>query len=159
MRKLSILMCLVILCALFTGCGTRSSPRAAFTQFTRAMKEGNWSAMYDMLSKRSKKAFEDEGYKKMKEFVENMPPDLKKQKLSDLGITPEELLKMSSRDFFVLIMQKTDASKEFIKGSGNDEVERVQVKDKVARLKIKGKNEVATMVLEDGAWKIEFEEN
>jgi len=115
--------------------------------------------MWDMLSKRSKKAFEDEGYKKMKEFVENMPPDLKKQKLSDLGVTPEELIKMNAKDFFILIMQKTDASKEFVKGSTNDEVEKMQIKDRIAKLKLKGKNEVATMVLEDGAWKIEFEEN
>jgi hypothetical protein len=159
MKKITLFLCLLFLFAYFTGCTSRPSPKTAFSSFTKAMKDGNWSGVWDSLSKRSKKAFEDEGYKKMKEIVENMPPDLKKEKVSDLGVTYEELIKMNAKDFFILIMEKTNASKEFAKGSGNDEVERVQIKDTIAKLKIRGKNEVATMVLEDGAWKIEFEEN
>ncbi len=111
-----------------------------------------------MLSQKTQKAFVDEGYTRMKETITNMPPDMKKEKIPELGVTWEELLKIKPKDFFVLIMKKTNASKEFVKNSANEGIERISVKNNVAKLKIKDKNEVATMVLEDGKWKIEFEE-
>jgi len=150
---------LAILLVIATGCSTQPSPKTAFKQFSSAMIQGNWAAVWDMLSKKSQKSFEEEGYKKMKETLETLPPDLKKDKIAELGVTNEELLKMNVKDFFILIMKKTDASKEFVKSGGKDEVERVQIGRNKAKLKIRGKNEVATMVLEGGAWKMEFEED
>jgi hypothetical protein len=150
---------LAILLVIATGCSTQPSPKTAFKQFSSAMIQGNWAAVWDMLSKKSQKSFEEEGYKKMKETLETLPPDLKKDKIAELGVTNEELLKMNVKDFFILIMKKTDASKEFVKSGGKDEVERVQMGRNKAKLKIRGKNEVATMVLEGGAWKMEFEED
>jgi len=150
---------LAILLFIATGCSTQPSPKTAFKQFSSAMSQGNWAAVWDMLSKKSQKSFEEEGYKKMKETLETLPPDLKKDKIAELGVTNEELLKMNVKDFFILIMKKTDASKEFVKSGGKDEVERVQIGRNKAKLKIRGKNEVATMVMEGGAWKMEFEED
>jgi len=150
---------LAVLLIITMGCSTQPSPKKAFKQFSAAMGQGDWSTVWDMLSKKSQKSFEDEGYKKMKETLETLPPDLKKERIAELGVTNEELMKMNVKDFFMLIMKKTDASKEFVKSGGKDEVERVQTGRNKARLKIKGKNEVATMVMEGGAWKMEFEED
>ncbi len=155
-RAVSIL---AVLLFITMGCSTQPSPKTAFRQFSTAMSQGNWATVWDMLSKKSQKSFEEEGYKKMKETLQTLPSDLKKDKIAELGVTNEELLKMNVKDFFILIMKKTDASKEFVKSSGKDEVERVQTGHNKARLKIKGKNEVATMVMEGGAWKMEFEED
>lgn len=150
---------LITIFAFVAGCGKTSAPKTAFLQFNSAVKAANWSAVWDMLSKKTQKAFEEEGYKKMKEIIKTMPKDVKKEKIPELGVTNEELMKLSPKDFFILILQKTNASKEFVKNAGGDEVEKVHIKDNVAKLKIKNKNEVATMVLEDGKWKMEFEEN
>jgi len=160
MKQLTALFLGLFLVGLISGgCTTGPSPRAVFGDFTKAMRDGKWDTVWEMLSAKSRKSFEDEGYKKMKEIIEAMPADLKKEKVAELGVTHEQLLKMSPRQFFVLIMQKTNASKEFLKDSSRDEVEKVQVKNGKAKLKIRGKNEVATMVLEKGNWKIEFEED
>ncbi|MHC9540821.1 MAG: hypothetical protein AB9903_15060 [Vulcanimicrobiota bacterium] len=155
-RAVSLLAVLLIITV---GCSTQPSPKKAFKQFSTAMSQGDWSTVWDMLTKKSQKSFEDEGYKKIKDTIEALPPDLKKDKIVELGVTNEELMKMNVKDFFILIMKKTDASKEFVKSGGKDEVERVQLRRNKAKLKIKGKNEVATMVMEGGAWKMEFEED
>ncbi|MDQ7825272.1 MAG: hypothetical protein RDV48_20900 [Candidatus Eremiobacteraeota bacterium] len=157
--KILFLSVLVLITATFWGCGNQSAPKKAFLEFTSAMREGNWDTVWDMLSEKSQKAFEEEGYKKMKEILDTMPSDLKKQKITELGVTNGELQKMSAKDFFKLIMKKTDASKEFMKNAGGDQVEKAQVQENKARLKIKGKNEVAVMVCEKGKWKMEFEED
>jgi hypothetical protein len=149
----------LLLLLIFAGCTSGPSPKTAFGEFTKAMREGKWESVWDMLSTKTRKSFEEEGYKKMKEVIEAMPADLKKEKVAELGVTHEQLLTLGAKEFFVLIMQKTNASKEFRKDSGKDEVEKMQIKNQKAKLKIKGKNEVATMVMEDGNWKVEFEDD
>jgi len=157
--RIFVVINLFLAALIIGGCTTGSSPRTAFGEFTKAMREGKWDTVWEMLSAKTQKSFEDEGYKKMKEIIEAMPSDLKKEKVAELGVTHTQLLKMNPREFFVLVMQKTNASKEFLKDSANDEVEKVQIKNGKAKLKIKGKNEVATMVIEKGDWKVEFEDD
>jgi hypothetical protein len=157
--RIFVVINLFLVALIIGGCTTGFSPRTAFGEFTKAMREGKWDTVWEMLSSKTQKSFEDEGYKKMKEIIEAMPSDMKKEKVAELGVTHTQLLKMNPREFFVLVMQKTNASKEFFKDSANDEVEKVQIKNGKAKLKIKGKNEVATMVMEKGNWKVEFEDD
>lgn len=151
----AVLMLFVFLLA---GCRQDDAPKTAFAEFNRNLTDKNWVQVWDGISSKSRKAFEEDGFRRTKDIIETMPPETRKEKIETLGITHNELLDMSARDFFVLVMEKTESSQDF-SALASAEVASVKITDGGrAVLKLKNSNEAAHMVLEDGRWKVEFEE-
>lgn len=151
----------IVLCCAFVftaGCQNDSAPKNAFMAFNEALNNKNWETVWKMLSSNSQKAFAEEGYKRMHEIIEAMPPEMRKKKPESLGVTYNELLDMSPEKFFLYVMKKTEKSQDFFNVPMNPEISKVKIKDNKAVLFIKGKNEYVNMVLENNEWKIEFEE-
>ncbi len=151
-----------LLCVTFIvlGCGCKKdeAPMKSFRSFNTALKQKNWEEVWDLLSLKSKKAFAEEGYKRMKEIIESMPPEMRKKKVDSLDVTHAQLLDMEPKQFFLYVMKKTESSQDFFSEELDPEISKTIINGDKAVLYIKGKNEYVNMVLENGVWKIEFEE-
>ena len=153
-----IVACLFSFDALF-GCKKDDAPSKAFFSFNEALNQKNWEKVWSMISSKSKKAFAEEGYKRMREIIEAMPPEMRKKKIESLDLTHDQLLDMSPKNFFLYVMEKTEKSQDFFKVPSNPEIGKTKIKGNKAVLYIKGKNEYVNMINENGEWKIEFEED
>ena len=150
--------------------------KVAFVEFTSALNEKKWQNVWDGLSKKSQDAFTKEGYKRMQEIIEAMPPELRNKKIESLNLTNNDILKMPADKFFIFVMEKTQDSQEFSELALSGEVSSVLItpvttdsvtanKEKSspsvterAVIKLKDKLEEAVMVKQDGVWKMEFED-
>ncbi len=160
MRILSfvfVFAALFCLSAALCGCEKDSAPSRAFNEFNESLEKKDWKKVWSMLSSGSRKAFSEEGYKRMREIIEAMPTEIRKKKVEDLGVTNDELYNMSPEAFFVFIMKKTEASQTFLKTPAPVDVGKVVVDGDKAVLYVKGKSEYVNMILEDGKWKVDFE--
>lgn len=148
-----VLMCVLIL---LVSCGkTLSKPSEAFQNFKVALSDRDFSAVWEMLSNRSKKSFETRFFDETKKEINNLPSEEKKNVNPVLGKTGEEILKMKTKDFFVLLMQETEAGDEMAQKAGA-EVELVTVNGNSAKLRIKEHKDEVTMVKEGREWKVEL---
>ncbi len=164
MKKISILIISLVFVSFFTGCAPKEDSEKtavikAFNEFTSSLNQKKWTQVWEMLSSKSKKAFEKEGYKRMQEILEAMPPEIRKKRINSLGVTQNELLKMPPEKFFVFVMEKTQDSQEFASMPLSVEVSSVEIKENKAVLKLKDNLEKAIMVKEGEQWKMEFEED
>ena len=148
----------------------------AFTSFTNALNQKNWQVVWDSLSEKSQNAFSKEGYKRMQEIVEAMPPEIRKKKIDSLGITNNDFLSMTPDKFFIFVMEQTQDSQEFSSIPLSGEVSSVLITPVIPKnespnneepsnnitaravLKLKDNMEEAVMVKQNGIWKIEFED-
>lgn len=174
MRIFSMLLILFVLFSL-TACNSakkedinEKAVKEAFSVFVSSLNEKNWQKVWDGLSKKSQDAFTKEGYKRMQEIIEAMPPEVRNKKIESLNMTNNDILKMTPDKFFIFVMEKTQDSQEFSDLPLSGEVSSVvitpvpsskpsPVTDR-AVIKIKDKLEEAVMVKQDGVWKMEFED-
>ena len=174
MRTLSVLLLFIILFSL-TACNSvkkedpnEKAVKEAFSAFVSALNDKNWQNVWDGLSKKSQDAFTKEGYKRMQEIVEAMPPEIRTKKIESLNMTNNDILKMAPDKFFVFVMEKTQDSQEFSDLPISGEVASITITSlssakpssvtERAVIKIKDKLEEAVMVKQDGVWKMEFED-
>lgn len=159
MKKISLVLCVVVAGFLFlaAGCSKDSEPSKAFIAFNDALIAKEWETVWDMLSSRTQGAFAEEGYKRMREVIEAMPPELRKKKVEGLELTHDQLYDMKPKQFFLFIMKKTEASQAFVKAAVKPEIKKAEVEGDKATLFLKGKNEYVCLIKEDGKWKIDFE--
>lgn len=148
-----VLMCVLIL---LVSCGKAiSKPSEVFQNFKVALSDRDFSAVWEMLSNKSKKNFETRFFDETKKEINNLPSEEKKNVNPVLGKTGEEILKMKTKDFFVLLMQETEAGDEMAQKAGA-EVELVTVNGNSAKLRIKEHKDEVTMVKEGREWKVEL---
>jgi len=147
------LMCVLIL---LVSCGkAKTKPSEAFQSFKVALSDKDFSAVWEMLSNKSKKNFESRFFDEAKKEIDNLSPEEKKNVNPVLGKTGEEILKMKTKDFFVLLMQETEAGDEMTQKAGA-EVELVTYNGNSAKLRLKEHKDEVTMVKEGGDWKVEL---
>jgi hypothetical protein len=79
----------------------------------------------------------------------------KKEPHPVLGKTGDDILKMTTKDFFVLLMAETDAGKE-LAATSHGEVESVRIEGDKAHVKIKNQKEDVTLVKENATWKVDL---
>lgn len=158
MNKIVISVFCILTAIFLFGCEKQNAPIQAFNDFNKSVNAKDWQKVWSMLSSKSQKAFASEGYKRMCELIEAMPPEIRKKKVDSLNVTNDELLKMSPEQFFIYVMKQTEESQDFFKVPLSVEIANSEVKDDKAVLYVKGKNEYVLMVKENGEWKMEFEE-
>jgi hypothetical protein len=150
---------LIIASALFfiASCArkTVSDPKDSFRTFQVALSDKDFSSAWDMLSSSSQKKFEKNFFEETKKEITKLPDAKRKEAQPVLGKTGDEILKMKTKDFFVLLMQDTEAGKEFSE-KAHCEVESVAISGATAKVKIKDQKDEVTMVKESNAWKVEL---
>jgi hypothetical protein len=151
---LALLLSCVILCA---SCAKKSAsdPKDSFRTFQVALSDKDFSSAWDMLSSSSKKKFEKNFFEETKKEITTLPDAKRKEAQPVLGKTGDEILRMKTKDFFVLLMQDTEAGKEFSE-KAHCEVESVAISGATAKMKIKDQKDEVTMVKESNAWKVEL---
>jgi len=177
MRILSVILVLLVVLGI-SACKSskkenpeEAAVKSAFASFTSALNEKNWQKVWDGLSQKSQNAFMHEGYKRMQEIIEAMPPEVRKKKIESLGLTNNDILKMPPDKFFIFVMEQTQNSQEFSDLPLSGEVASVAItpapvnagksKSEISEravLKLKEQPEEAVMVKQGGIWKMEFED-
>lgn len=162
MRK--ILLPILILAIFLAGChkttsSQESNVRESFNAVVNSLNGKQWSGFWSLLSQKSQKAFADSGYKRMKEIVNAMPPELRKKKIEHLNKTYNDFVDMSAKDFFIYIMTNTEASQTFSTVPLAPEILSIKFPtENRAEISLKNTQERAIMVREGDDWKIEFED-
>lgn len=159
MRKLLLPVFVVFIALIFSvSCGKPkddAGPGDTFKNFKTALTNRDFATVWDMLSGPSQNKFNKDFFETAKTEINSMPAEKKKEVHPILGMTNEEIAGMKTKDFFVLIMGKTEAGNEFT-GKANCEVELVNVKGNTAKLKLKDLNDEVTMIKEGNTWKVEL---
>ncbi len=163
MIKKSALFLIFISIIALVSCTPARSPEEikaeqTFLHFVTLLNDNKWSEVWNMLSTKSQKAFSEEAYNRMKETIDALPPEIRKKEIKALGKHYNDFLNMSSQDFFVYVMEKTQKSQEFALVPLSVVVDSVDVKDNRAEIRLKDTFEKAVLVKEKNDWKIEFEE-
>jgi hypothetical protein len=157
-RSFKLFLVLVLMCAvLCVSCAKKSvsDPKDSFRTFQVALSDKDFPSAWDMLSTSSQKKFEKNFFDETKKEINGLPDAKRKEAHPVLGKTGDEILRMKTKDFFVLLMQNTEAGKEF-SDKAHCEVESVTVSGATAQVKIKDQKDGLTMVKEQSAWKVEL---
>lgn len=151
------LLILVITMALSFSCGTHKAegPEETFESFQAALSGKDFPAVWDMLSNKSHNDFDTHFFEKAKKEVQSLPKEKQKEENAVLGKTGEEISKMTTRDFFILLMEQTEAGEEFAK-KASAEVAKVTVTGNTAKLSLKDQKDEVTLVKEGKFWKVEL---
>jgi hypothetical protein len=132
-----------------------SDPKDSFRTFQVALSDKDFSSAWDMLSGSSQKKFEKNFFEETKKEITTLPDAKRKEAHPVLGKTGDEILRMKTKEFFVLLMQNTEAGKE-LSEKAQCAVESVTVSGATAKVKIKDQKDEVTMVKEQDRWKVEL---
>ena len=156
---LPLLMLLFILLStlpFIISCSSEPSPEATLRLFVDSIVQKNWETTWDLLSYQSQKMFEEQVLNPIKLKFKTTPQEARSLKHPQLGVSVQDLLDMSAKDFFILNMQKTDMRDTFLKilNPDNLKVEKVKVEGNIAKIKLKGRAQEISLVREQGKWRI-----
>ncbi len=144
---------LLVLCTLITASCGGPRPRESLRSLAVSAKDNDWNNVWNHLSSKS------QIFTPLKEKLCNLPESSKKAVNPRFGIDADAVIKMSARDYFVMVMEKTDAS-ERIHQRFNPEtlgIEQETIEKGRARIKLKSESRPLFFVKEFGAWKMEWE--
>jgi hypothetical protein len=120
-----------------------------------ALSDRDFAAAWDMLSGASQKKFEQTMFSEARKEITSQADAQKKEPHPVLGKTGDEILKMSVKDFFVLLMGATEAGNE-LAAKANGEVASVKLDGGRAHLALKDQKDEVILVKEQGTWKIDL---
>lgn len=152
------LLLLLAVSLLFTSCARTKKaavPGECFRAFQVALSDRDFGAAWDMLSGATQKKFEQTMVSEARKEITSQADAQKKEPHPVLGKTGDEILKMSPKEFFVLLMGATEAGNE-LAAKANGEVASIRIDGAKAHLALKDQKDEVTMVNEQGTWKIEF---
>jgi len=150
---------IIIICAvsfLTACCARQPGPDDAVKSFSRNMVDKKWDSVWDSITYQNQKEFEDKVLNPMKLSIKAAPQDKMELKHPTLGVSADDLLRMSARDFFILSLEKTDVRDKIMKKvtPENMEIEKVATNGNSARVKLRGRTDEITLQKENGVWKI-----
>jgi hypothetical protein len=148
------LLVALLLCA---SCARKqqAGPGECFHAFQIALSDKDFAAAWDMLSGASQKKFEHTMFDETKKEITSETDAQKKEPHPVLGKTGNDILKMSPKDFFILLMGETEAGKE-LASKASTSVEGVRIEGDKAHLKVKDQKEEVTLLKEKGTWKVDL---
>lgn len=145
------IFCLNYFCLVFiflsitflTGCF--SSPESTLQKFKTAMDSKNGEKMWTLLSSNDHKFYE--------KMVENEKANAPKNPdhLKNMGLTQEELSKMTAKDFFIKMMEKAPDSKSAGKTL---EIRSITKSKNKAVIFVENNPNGFTLIKENGFWKV-----
>ncbi len=126
-----------------TGCF--SSPESTLQEFKKAMDSKNGEKMWNLLSSNDHKFYE--------KMIENEKANAPKNPdhLKNMGLTQEELAKMTAKDFFIKMMSKAPDSKSAGKPL---EIRSVTKSKDKAVIFVENNPNGFTLIKENGFWKV-----
>jgi len=153
---LTLLLLLLSLSA--ASCGG-PKPRDTLQSLAKSAHSNDWNNVWNLLSSKSHKDFEQKIFMPLKEKLHNLPEPARKSVNPRFGISADEVLRMTARDYFVMVMEKTDASERVRQrfNPGALTIEQETIEKGRARVKLKSEPRPLFFVREFGAWKMEWE--
>ncbi|MDQ7825517.1 MAG: hypothetical protein RDV48_22145 [Candidatus Eremiobacteraeota bacterium] len=152
-------LCAVLVSAAITASGCAGPPpRDALVTFSRAVQTKDWNTAWGLLSSRERKNFEEKMFAPFKEQFAKLSPEAQKEAAAKIGSTVQDIQKMAAKDFFSVVMEKSDESRKIPHKIDPDRivVEQESIKGNTARIRLKGQAGEFNFVKEAGAWKIEL---
>ena len=142
--------------AFLCSCSRQSGPEKDLRIFTNSLVEKEWDVAWDSLAYRDQKAYEEKIFKPIQAKFMKTPDDKKSLKDPVLGISVQDLLAMTARDFWRLQMEKTGLRDDILKKLGPEtmKVISVSIQGNTAKLKMEGNLKEITMIKEQGRWRI-----
>jgi hypothetical protein len=142
--------------AFLGSCGKTPGPDEALRNFSSALVEKNWDNAWDALSYQSQKDFDEKVFQPCKANFTTTPDEKKELKHPLLGISVQDLLSMTAKEFFIINLEKTDVRTELLKTLSPDKlkIEKVTMNGNTANLKIEGRAQEITLLKEKGKWKV-----
>ncbi|MDQ7824431.1 MAG: hypothetical protein RDV48_16640 [Candidatus Eremiobacteraeota bacterium] len=151
---------LLALCAglllVVPSCAKTPSPQDALRNFVNALVNKQWESVWNGMSFSSQKDYEEKVFKPFKANFAATPEDKKQIKHPQLGVSVQDILEMSPKEFFMLNMEKTTVRNDVLAVLNPEslKVEKVTVEGDMARIKLEGNNPVVTMKKENGEWRV-----
>jgi len=141
---------------LLFSCARTPPPDEALRNFSSALVNKNWNDVWDALSYQSQKDFDEKVFQPFKANFSTTPDDKKELKHPLLGVSVQDVLSMTARDFFIINLEKTDVRAELLKTLSPDtlKIEKVTLHGSTANLKIAGRPREITLLREKGRWKV-----
>jgi hypothetical protein len=158
-KRIPLLFMLLLAPLILFSCGGGPKPSDTLKQFGESLQKRDWNTVWGCFSSKSQKDFEVKIFNPIKEKLSLLPPTQRKVVNYRLGIDAEKLLSMSAKDYFMLVMDKTDASLR-LKQRFNPEtliIEQETIEKNQARVRLKGDNHTFSLVREFGVWKLVWE--
>lgn len=160
MKRISALAALVACGLIFIcACSAEPGPEKTFHLFVNAMIQKQWGDVWDYLSYKDQKQYEETVFGPIQAQLKSTPPDKRNLKDPGLGVSVQDVLSMKARDFFYLQMEKKPELRDrFLKSYNPDSlrVSKVTVDNDVAKVKLQGSAKEVTMVREGGKWRVCF---
>jgi len=147
---------LIILSLLTGSCARQPGPEDAVKNFCRNVTDKKWDSVWDSITFQNQKDFEEKVLNPMKLSIKAAPQEHMELRHPTLGVSADDLLKMSAKDFFILSLEKTDVREQMLKriATLNTDVEKVGINGNTAKVKLKDRPQDITLQKENGVWKI-----
>jgi hypothetical protein len=153
-----LLLCLilVVLPLACCSCAKVPGPDEVLRTFSRALVEKNWEVLWSVISSKSQQEFDEKIFQPFKAQYTSTPQDKKEIRHPLLGVSIQDVLSMSAKDFFILNCEKTQLRDDILKTLNPDKlkIENVSIKGDVALVKIEGRPKPIKLYKEKGKWKI-----
>ncbi|GEM_PF-1213508 len=151
---LHILLCMLSL--FIASCARQPGPADAVQSFSRNILDKKWDLVWDSITYKNQKDFEDKVLNPMKLSIKAAPQEKMELKHPTLGVSADDLLRMSAKDFFVLSLEKTDVRDKMLQRLTPEhmDVEKVAIHGNTAKVTLKGRAQDITLQKENGTWKI-----
>lgn len=151
-----IILLMLVTASIFFSCARGSSPEDALKRFVNLVIEKKWDLVWDSISYDSQKKFDEVVFQPIKNSLKNTPVNKRNIQHPLLGISIQNLMDMSSKDFFTLNLEKTGVRNDLLNALNPDKlkIEKVETRGNIARIKVSGRKQDINMKKEDGQWKI-----
>jgi hypothetical protein len=155
MKKL-IILTLIMPLLFVASCAITQGPEESLKHFSTSVMNSEWDKVWDSISSQSQKSYEDKVFIPAKSNFETLPKEKREFKHPQYDISIQDLVSMSTKDFFILQQEKTDTG-ALMRKTFNPEALKVEssaIQGNVARIKIRNISRDYELIKEGGRWKI-----
>lgn len=155
-KNVHLYLLLIVISLCLTCCARQPGPEDAVKNFSRNVIDKKWDSVWDSITYQNQKDFEEKVLNPMKLSIKSAPQEQMELKHPTLGVSADDLLRMSAKDFFILSLEKTDVRDKMLKKITPEhmDVEKVAINGNTAKVKLKDRAQDITLQKENGTWKI-----